>query len=308
LNRAADPNIPCEKWQVEDLRNAPAQKIFESLRQMGISLDQKRFEGFAEENETPEDLTELLLTDPKHHDPVYLLIFELWRRFLPERQSLSIFCDELDHRISLYDADQLESDESIQDALSNLKEIFDENVDAGAQPSEVYETVSSYCAHDLMSFIIDYISDLLDSNNELYASELIEDFAPFATEPVWFDFLRARLTALTDITEGNQQIAAILVDDKKLTVDLLFEILRFQTGFGERPVFVGTVKKILPRLQTEDEFQDLLMLSADYFHRRDREDLEKAVQQLLQKRKKHSGAILATDPDIQSFEKLIPSH
>ena len=311
LNREHDPSIRCENWQIEDLRAAPTEALFERLLKAGIALNVDSFKRFAEENDTPEELAELLLTDhanPKLHDPLFLILFELWRRLLPERTSLSIFCDELDHRISLYDAGKLESDEPIQDALSNLAEILDENADAGAEPSEIFETVSSYCAHDLIVFIIDYISDVLDSGNQLYASELIEDFATFASQQVWFDFLRARLTALTDSTVANQLISNILENDSDLSVDLLLEILRFQTGYGERPVFVGTVKKILPRLQAEEEFRDLLELSAEYFHRRDREDLESAVQQLLSKRKKLSGAISASDPDIKTFEKLIPTH
>ena len=310
-NHAQDPSIRCESWQIEDLRSLPHETLFERLRKAGISLNADSLNRFAQECDTPEELTELLLAEhqnPKLHDPVYLVLFELWRRLLPERTSLSIFCDELDHRISLYDANELKSDESIQDALSNLAEILEENTDAGAEPSEIFETVSSYCAHDLIVFIIDYISDVLESGNQLYASELIEDFAAYSPESIWFDFLRARLIAIADPSEANKLVSKILQSNNELSVDLLLEILRFQTGYGERPVFIGTIKKILPRLQAEEEFRDLLELSAEYFHRRDREDLERAVQQLLQKRKKLSGTISATDPDIKTFEKLIPSH
>jgi hypothetical protein len=311
LNRAQDPTIRSEEWQIEDLRSEPIDELFERLRKAGISLDKDSFQRFAAENDSPEDLTELLLAermDPKQHDQIYLVVFELWRRLLPERPSLSVFCDELDNRISLYDAGQLESDEPIQDALSNLDEILDENADTGAKPSKIFEGISNYCAHDLISFIIDYISDLLDSGNQLYASELIEDFAPYAPEPIWFEFLRARLSALTDPMEANRLIEKILEKEKELSVDLLLEILRFQTGYGERSVFVGTVKKILLRIQTEEEFRELLELSAAYFRRRDREDLEKAVQTLLQKRKNLSGDLRSADPDLKAFEKLIPSH
>jgi len=310
LNRQTDPHIPCEEWQVEDLRLISMDRLFERLSQKGIILDKDRFHGFAQECDTPEELAEMLLTehdDPKKHDPEYLIIFELWRRLYPEKQSLSIFCDELDHRISLYDADVLESDEPIQDALSNLTEILDENADAGVEPFEIFETITSYCAHDLMGFIIDFISDLLDSGNQLYASELIEDFAHYCPETIWFDFLRARLIALTDPVKANHMIALILEHDAELTTDLLLEILRFQTGYGERPVFAGAVKKMIARLSTEEEFRDLLELTADYFHRRDREDLEKTIQQMLVKREKFSGSIAPHDPDIKSFEKLIPS-
>lgn len=310
LNRQMNPLLSCEEWQVEDLRALSSEALFDRLAQEGVVLDKDRFHSFSSECDTPEELTEMLLDEQvssKQHDQAYLLLFELWRRLCPEKQSLSIFCDELDHRISLYDASALESDEPIQDALSNLTEILDENVDAGVAPYEIFETVCSYCAHDLMGFIIDFISDLLDSSNQLYASELIEDFAYYCPETIWFDFLRARLVALMDSVKANRMIRLLLEHDADLTADLLLEIVRFQGGYGERPVFAEAVKKLIPRLQTEEEFRDLLELSADYFRRRDREDLEKAVQQLLAKRKKRSGDIKSNDPDVQTFERLIPS-
>ena len=61
-------------------------------------------------------------------------------------------------------------------------------------------------------------------------------------------------------------------------------MLRLQISYGELPIFIGIAKKILPRLQEEGEFRDLIELSADYFRRRDREDLEQAVTNLLKGR------------------------
>lgn len=310
LNYAADSTLPVENWQIADYRAIPVDELFQKLNRLGISLDKERFEQFSKECDSPEDLSELLLSDqdPKLHDPVYLILFELWRKSFPERPSLSIFCDELDERISLYDAGKLESDEPIQDALSNLVEILDENIDAGAEPSAIFETISSFCAHDLIGFIIDFISDVINSGNSLYASELIEDFASFTDELIWFDFLRARIVALTDPVQANGMISELLKHDDMLTVDILLEMLRFQTSYGERLVFAATIKKLISRLQTEEEFKEMLEISSEYFRRRDREDLDLAVQNLLSKRKKKSGDVRSSDPDLKVFEKLIPSN
>jgi hypothetical protein len=308
LNALSDPSIAVEKWQVEDLRAVSIDDLFDKLNQLGISLDHERFIHFADETDSPEELSELLLADagPRQHDHVYLLLFEIWRRLLPEKFSLSIFCDELDFRISQYDAGAQNSDELIQDALSNLDEILDENTDAGAKPAEIFETISSYLAHDLMGFIIDFISDLIDSGKQIYASELIEDFSHYAKEIIWFDFLRARLIALNDPVKANQLIRQLLEHDEALSVDFLLDVLRFQTGYGERQVFALAVKKLIHRLRTEEEFKELLELAAEYFRRRDREDLDRAVQNLLSKRKKTGGPIRASDPDVKAFQKLIP--
>ena len=307
MNYAQDPSIPCEKWQIEDLRVVPTETLFDRLTKSEIHLDKDSLGLYAKEVDSPEELADLLLgeQDPKLHDQIYLLLFELWRRLLVERQSLSIFFDELDHRIELYDVQTSQSDEMIQDALSNLADILEENLDAGGKPTKIFADVSNYCAHNLMDFIIDYIIGVLDSGNSVYASELIEDFAPFASEPVWFDFLRAYLTALSDPEEANRLITKMLSRDKDLDVELLLEILRFQVSFGERLVFISVIKKVLPLLQKEEEFHDLIELSAEYFHRRDREDLEKVMFQLLSERKKTSGAISSVDPAILAVKKLI---
>lgn len=308
MNHLSDSSTPCEAWQVEDLRQVSLDILWSRMAKIGLQLPRENLRHFAEECDSPEELAELLLPDledPRQHDEAYLVIFEMWRRLFPERQCLSIFCDELDHCISLYYAGELDSDEPIQNVLGNLDEVLSENVDAGVKPALIFEKISSYCAHDIMAFIIDFISNLLDSKNQLYASELIEDFAAYAPSLIWFDFLRARLAALTDPIEANRIVNELLKYDEKLTVDLLLEILRFQIGYGERPVFLATVKKIIARLQTDGDFQILLELAQDYFRRRDRDDLEAAIQQLLIKRQNLNGEIHSSDPDLRAFEKLV---
>ena len=156
LNQASDPSISCEPWQVEDLRNVPLEQLFQRLAKMEITLSQQSLLRFADECDSPEELADLLISDqedPKRHDAAYLVLFELWRRQFGEKQSFSIFCDELDYRITHYYAGELESDELIQDALSDLDEILSKNADAGVSCAEVFEEISSYCAHDLMACI-----------------------------------------------------------------------------------------------------------------------------------------------------------
>ncbi len=284
LNHAEDPSLPCESWQIEDLRSVSLEALFERLKEAGLSLDGASFHGFAEECDSPESLAELLLVDleePESYDPLYLVLFELWRRLLPEKQSLSLFCDELDHQIWLFDAGQLESDEPVQDALANLIEILEEHVDAGAKPVETFATIGSYCAQDLFSFLVDYISELLDGGNELYASELIDHFFPYVQDDGWFSFLRIRLKAFTDPVKANQLLALLFERKEAITLDLLTEAIRFLVVYGEKPLFLTAVRLALPLLETRQEFEELRALSADYFRRRDREDLETAVSKLL---------------------------
>lgn len=301
LNHAEDPSLPCEKWQIEDLRGVSLEALFERLGDAGLSLDTASFHGFAEECDSTESLAELLLVDleePESYDRLYLILFELWRRLLPEKQSLSIFCDELDHQIWFYDAGQLESDEPIQDALANLIEILKEHVDAGAKPVETFTRIGSYCAQDLFTFLVDYISEILDGENGLYASELIDDFSPYVQDDGWFALLRIRLQALADPVKANQQLALLFERKEAITLDLLLEALRFLVVYGEKPLFLAAVRLALPLLETKEEFEELLTLSADYFRRRDREDLELAASKLLDQ-----GSF--APKEVQAFERLL---
>lgn len=285
LNAAEDPTVAAEPWALEDLRALPMAALFSRLQGSGVKLDRSSFSHFAEDSETPEQLADLLLPDgaaDQERDPFYLIIFELWRRLLPERQSLSIFCDELDHRISLYDLGQLESDEPIQDALANLMEVLDQNADSGADPEEILQAITEYCAHDLESFFTDYISDLLDSGNSLYASELIEGFSPYVGDPLWFDFLRIRLIAFTDIGDANIAMHRLL--ENELELPLLLEVIRFLSANGEHDLFKLAVQKAIPHLTSQEELIEVMTFTADFYRRLDEDEKEKAVQKILAKR------------------------
>lgn len=302
LNAAEDPTLKADPWALEDLRSLPIDDLFSRLKKQKVQLDKRSFLHFSEQCDTPEELTDLLLPDDASEhvrDPFYLVVFELWRRLIPEKQSLSIFCDELDHRIDLYDQGKLENDEPIQDALANLLEVFDENADSGADPEEILIAVSDYCAHDLESFLYDYISDLLDSGNSLYASELIEGFSLYATEPLWFDFLRVRLLAFTDIGDANLAMHRLL--EGELELPLILEMLRFLSANGEHELFKLAVKKALPLLTSQDELIDVMRLIADFYRRLDEDEKEKEVQKILDLRK--SGPIHSSD--LQTVQELL---
>lgn len=300
---AEDPSIPCEGWQIENLRTESLESLFERLKKKGIFLDSHSFAHFAEECDSPESLAELLLADleePELYDRLYLVLFELWRRLLPERQSLSVFCDELDHQIWLFDNDKLDSDEPIQDAIANLIEILEEHVDAGGKPAEVFASIGRFSAQDLYSFLVDFISELLDEGNELYATELIEHFMPYVHDDGWFAFLRIRLMALSDPVKANQQLASLFENKKAITLDFLIEALHFIAIYGEKPLFLRAVHLAIPLLETGEEFALLLTLSIDYFRRRDREDLELAASKILQK----AGASFSPK-GVQAFKQLL---
>jgi len=305
LNAKEDPTLKADPWALEDFRKLSVAAIFRRLVTLNVRIDEAGFLQFAEECDSPEELLELLVDeegDPKTQDHIYLLLFELWRRLLPDKQSLSIFCDELDHIIQEYEEDRLKSDEPIQDGLANLLDVLREHVDQKMAPKEAFRTISDYCGHDLECFLFEMITELLDENNESYARELLEEFEPYIEDSLQAEFLAARLYSFTDIKETNRRIAALL--KKKLEAELLFEIIQLLVATGDHSLFQLSVKKLLPELKTEEEFQDLLELTADYFRRLDQDEKEKQILTLKKKRSK-SQEFNPKDPDLHKFEALL---
>ncbi len=298
LNAKDDPAIQAEPWALENLREAPTEKLWAKLARLNIPLDADRFAQFAEECDSPEMLTDLLLdeTGAETYDELYLTLFELWRRSFPERASLSIFCDELDYQIDLYDNDELQSDEAIQDGLANLSEILEEHVDSGMAPKVAFSSISEYFAHDLVTFLYDYISELLDLDNSLYATELLEEFAPYMPDPLRFDCLTARLISLTDVAQANLLIKALLT--KPLEPDLLFDLLRLLAAIGEHDLFQAAIKKALPYAKEDEDLEEMMDVTLEYYRRLDLDAMETAMAKLKEQK----------PLDMAKFQKLVFSH
>lgn len=291
MNWLADPTMSVEPWQVEDYRHLPIDQIFENLSQLGLQLDKEHFLSLTDEVDTPEELTALLLDDVEPapaaslYDRIYLHLFELWRRYASDKPCLSIFCDELDQQMHLYDTDKKDRDEAIQDAISNLQTILDENTDKGADPHDVFLLITSNCAHDLESFLYDYISDQLDNENDVYASDLLDGFKGYVTDVRWFEFLQTRLMMLSHKSDGSRHLERLIDhygDDRDLEFNL--ELLAFMVKAGNREIFAKLVKKTIPLIETERDLLDLLDICADFYHFLDMEAQERAIKKIITKR------------------------
>lgn len=307
MNWLREPSMAAEPWQVEDYRTLSSKMLFERLHAHGLHLDKDYFLNLAEEVDTPEELTALLLEDmdpapaPTVYDQVYLLIFELWRRFINDKPCLSIFCDELDHQIHRYDTEKVENQEAIQDIISNLQTILDENTDKGADPHEVFRLIANNCAHDLESFLYDYICDQLDSDNDMYANELLDGYIGYVEDVKWYDFLRTRILMHTPNSDSARYLNQLIdryADDKDLEFKL--ELLTFMTKAGNRELLSKLVKKTIPLIASEADFQDLLEICSDFYHFLDMESQENAIKKIITKRAHlHADSIFnSKDPAI----------
>ena len=289
MNWLADQSVTAEPWQVEDYRALSSEALFHRLKAHDISLQRHDFAAFASEVDTPEELTDLLLegsgADVVEQDQVYLLVFELWRRLIGDRPSLSIFCDELDHQIYLYDNHLTDSSEEIQDAITHLQMILDENCDRGSQPKEIFQMISSACANDLETFLYDYISERLAEGNSRYAAELLEGFFPYVRDTKWFSFLRVELQSEIEGRLPQDHLQELIADyGKESDPEFYLEILTLMVQEGRQELFTSLVQKTLPLLRVEEEFRSLLFICSDFLHLRDKEKREEEVRKILTKR------------------------
>lgn len=312
INWLADPTIKVLPWQVEDYRSLPLESIFDRLQEKEVHFDKVSFTALAEQSDSPEEMCDLLLADfhfsPTEQDQVYLLIFELWRRLINEKPCLSIFCDELDHQIFAYDHHQMNHAEAIQDSIANLEVILDENTDEGADPVEIFDMVSNCCANNLETFLYDYIAEQIDNRNFPYAADLLEGFGHYVKEVSWFDFLQARLLSHTDPEKADTILKKLIQDIKKQQdLDLSLEVLSFFAKGGDPDLFRTLVRQTVSMLETEEDFQEILAICADYYHFLDKDQEEKLVKQILQERPLVGleSQILPKDAKVKELLKII---
>lgn len=287
MNWKRNPQLDVETWQVEDYRALSLEELFSRLEAFQIFLDEDHFILYVEESDSPEDLTDVLYLEKDFatHEKIFLCLFEIWRRLSPHKQSLSLFCDELDHLIEEYEDGNMEHEEDLQASLISLQQILDDNVDEGGDAEEGFEMLSRFSCHDLEVFIYEYVAHQLDLENDLYASQLLEGFYPYIQNKLWFDFLRIRVVAAADLEEANimtERMLGILRED--LDIHLLFEIMHFLVFIGENEQFVESFNMAVENLETEDDLRELLNVIQDYFDFLDKEKEEEVVRQILEER------------------------
>jgi len=307
-----DRNQAVESWQVDDYRLLTPTDLFARLALLDVHIDKNTFVNLSDDFESPEELTDSIANDHqlegKVSDQLYLLLFELWRRFVPEKMSLSLFCDELDHQIFLYDtAPSQDNHEALEYVINNLQILLDENVDAGGKPHEVFARVCEGCANHVENYLYDYTAEQIDGDNIPYAAELLDGFEKYVTDKKWFSLLRARVLGQTEGQEADILIKKLLKDSKTAPeLDFLFEVLEFLVQGGNPALFIEAVKLALHHVKQEEDLQEILNYSIDYFHCLDREEKEAQVLRILEARKKYSleALVKPSDPAIAQLLAL----
>ncbi len=295
-------------WQVEDYRTLSDETLFHRLTFLDIHLDEESFLLYIQECESPEELTECLLDESLSIDArqqIYLIVFELWRRLGADKQSLSIFCDELDAIIEEYEDGKESAREPLYQALEALEDILDESVDQGNEPKAAFSTIKSYVCHDLEAFLFEFISHLIDKGHETYPSELIDAFQEYFEDARWLDFLRIRLVSLVDLTDTLPMFERLLEElEEQPNFQLYIEVLKFLTYVGDSKQFQYVFEQVITLLKTEEDLDELLDVAMNYFHTMEKTEEEQEVRDLIESR----GSLppmKQVDTASESYHKLI---
>jgi hypothetical protein len=266
-----DPSISAKTWQVEDLRKSSLEDLFSRLEKFAISMDKFGFVSYTDEYDSPEEFVEDLVAENSYTaeeiDQIYLLVFELWRRLSPERQSISLVADELDYQIFSFDNGDLERRECLDDAIASFYEALQKAQDASdLSPLELFAAVCEHCANDITSFLYDYISELLDTQELSYASELLQQFYPFLSEKYRFDFLICRLTSFESMRQAGQMVKELFMENKeRLDATLCFEILEMVSKGSDAQFFKEMLVFTLQKIDSYDDLAELYEIAREFF-------------------------------------------
>jgi hypothetical protein len=265
---AWDPSTPHEKWMVEDLSAVSDKNLLKRLEDLKVPVSSTNLKKYLEEIETPEDFLEAvtLETDgPEKVENVYLILFELFKRHAPKKESLSIFADELDSLIQKYEATSGKNWAEIVPHLKQLVHILRENLSGVKNPSEVLEKLSRHFAYDLEGFIYDFIADLIDSSQEVLAEEFIELFFDYLTKPYWFTLLEYYLKGADEERLENLSDLAIETKDFEFSLEVL-HVLKEEESDRFFPLLSHTVDFS----KEEADFVELLTVAQEFFEEKDR--------------------------------------
>jgi len=310
---AIEDNSPSQyqSWQVEDYRLLSSEVLFQRLKKLKVVLDEVSFQKYAMNFDSPEAFCEYLTSDEidvEEYDRIYLLVFELWRRYRKDCRSLSIFCDELDLLMKLYDGDQEDLDDQIQSHLIELENFLDEQVDHGADSKKIFLEIASYLAHDVETFLYDFIFDLIEKGTETTASELIDDFMPYVKRPIWFEFLRIKLFSIQDLEDFHslsRRFCEKVLEAKDF--DLLIELLDLLVESGQADLFLWTFEESLKQATSAAKVEELVEMVLEFFESIDDLKRVKLIEAWYASEKVQieSKKLSSNDPILKKLKELI---
>ena len=252
-----------QKWQIEDYSALSLQKLFQKLKEQNILSDEATLKEYMNSAESPEDLTDILSPFDEGTEPFeksYLVIFELWKRFMPQKESLSIFCDKLDHLIHGYDQGEAVADELVK-ALNDLTKIFEDLCASGLSQKETYELFSSYLAQDLETFIYDFLCDLIEAGEKTLAFDFLFGFYDFLHDKPALDLLKSTIN-LIENPEDSEAVFFNTIEKtfEKKRHNLILDAIYFTFDAGFIQISKTIAQSLLSKIKGDEKQEALSLL------------------------------------------------
>lgn len=260
--RQADES--CSLWMAEDYALLETEILYQRLKAFGIT---GKIEELSKQANDPEELAQKL-SGSEDLEKIYLLIFELWRRFLPEKETLSIFADSLDELIDRFEEQDLSEEEEdlLICRLKSLENLLDDYVSRGWDKETAFEFVASYFCYDLEQFIYSFILDQISFGNDTLASELILGIYPYIKEKSGFDFLKIQILYNVDPQRALSMLDELVEEgDECENPDLWLDVIAFLAAHGDHQRLKAAYQKTVHHLEHEIDLREMLSILADYY-------------------------------------------
>jgi hypothetical protein len=302
-----NPNLEVKDWEILDYNNLSIDDLFSNLKGLGFNFTPEIVIELASQGEEldticfekygPKEVDEEILEN------AYLNLFEIWRRLLPNHKSISIFANDFDEFIDAYEKGEVTGSEAL---FNELFDILDESVDEGMEPKGVFKELSNYLGHDLESFLICYIFDLIEHDNETLALRYLDNIYTYIQGNLWLDFFRIKLLKGA-LPEDVTAITYRFLDKLKLHFDpeLGFEVLYYLIETGHKEIFKKTYKEFLKEIKTQDEFREMLEILHAFFSLNEQNKEENLVKELIENRKKMSLKEKIGAPEKRVLQELV---
>lgn len=293
---------------MKNFKSHTTDQLLKDLQIFGVKLDSFTFQTLAEKYDSPEEMSYTLLGAQEPNPYICILIFELWKRLLPEKRSLSIFCDELEHLIALYNGGQSTHLNELMDALAYMQHILDQSVDEGANPIAAFHTLQSYCSTDLEAFLFSFIHDQIEEGDAPYAKELIEGFSRYMSQTQLFKYLAIRIEIEDDPNAGFTKMEEFLAKlDAQTPKEFVDEILSFLAESGNHSLFYEFTQKAISWIKEEVDFKILLEICYHHYKALDLQQPALMIAKLSEKRASvaKETPFSQQDADLESLKKIL---
>lgn len=252
-----------EKWQIEDYTLLSTAQLLQRLIKENIHITENALKEYMESAQSPEDLTDILCPEEEGSvlfEKCYLIIFELWKKLAPHKETLSIFCDKLDHLIHAYDEGRPVADELVK-ALNDLMKIFEDLCASGLSQKETYALFSSYLAQDLETFIYDFLCDLIEAGEKTLAFDFIFGFYDFFHDKPALDLLKTTIN-LIENPDDSETVFLNTIEKifEKKRHNLILDAIYFAHDNGFIPMSKKIAHDLLSKLKGDEKLEALSLL------------------------------------------------